>query len=148
MKFVFVAGLALVAGQALAQDIEVTGDPDEGESVFRQCQTCHVVVDASGETLAGRNAKTGPNLYGVVGRHAAQIEDFRYGDSIVEAGEAGLVWNEETMIPYLQNTNDFLRVYLDDSGARSKMTFRIRSEEDAVNVIAYLHSLAEGADGS
>lgn len=138
--------IILMAAPAMAQD--VTGDAEEGESVFRQCQTCHVVVDESGETLAGRNAKTGPDLYGVVGSTAGTVEDFRYGDDLVAAGEQGLVWDEETLVPYLLNTTDFLREYLEDSGARSKMTYRVRSEEDAVNVIAYLHSLSEGGEGS
>ncbi len=147
MKFTIAAAAAMmVAVPALAQDIQVTGDAEAGEGVFRQCQTCHVVVDDSGETLAGRNAKTGPNLYGVVGRQAGTVEDFNYGDDMVAAGEQGLVWNEEDMSAYLQDPTGFLREYLDDSGARGKMTYRVRSEEDALNVIAYLHSLSEGGE--
>ncbi len=147
MRFTITAAAALlVASSAFAQDMEITGDAEAGESVFRQCQTCHVVVDDSGETLAGRNAKTGPNLYGVVGRQAGSVEDFNYGDDMVAAGEQGLVWNEETMDSYLQDPTGFLREYLDDSSARGKMTYRVRSEEDALNVIAYLNSLAQGGE--
>ena len=54
------ATLALIvaAGAALAQ---ASGDPAAGEAHFaRQCVSCHVVVDPSGETLAGRSARTGP----------------------------------------------------------------------------------------
>lgn len=132
----------LLATAASAQDITVTGDPAAGESAFRQCQTCHVVVDESGETLAGTRAQTGPNLYGVVGAQAASAEDFRYGDDLAAAGEQGLVWTEETLLPYLQDPNAFLKEYTGDSGARSRMAFRVRNEEDALNLIAYLHSLA------
>ena len=59
--------LAASSGMALA-----AGDAEAGKKVFNQCQTCHVVADADGNVLAGKNAKTGPNLYGIVGRPAAR----------------------------------------------------------------------------
>jgi cytochrome c len=130
----------------MAQDM--SGDAGAGEDVFRQCQTCHVVENEAGEVLAGRNAKTGPNLYGVVGRQAGVVEGFNYGDDLVEAGEQGLSWNEEELSAYLQDPTGYLREVLDDSRARGKMSYRVRSEEDALNVIAYLHSLAEGGGES
>ena len=37
---------------------------------------------------------------------------------------------------------DALRYRLDDSGARGKMSYRVRSEEDAANVWAYLASVS------
>ncbi|RMA42764.1 c-type cytochrome [Rhodophyticola porphyridii] len=119
-----------------------SGDAEAGEAAFRQCIACHVVVDAEGETLAGRNARTGPNLYRISGRTAGTVEDFRYSGSMVEAGEAGLVWDEETFVAYVQDPTGFLREYLDDSGARGSMSFRVRSEEDAADLYAYLASLA------
>lgn len=144
-RFAFVVGAGcLLAAPALAQ---MEGDVAEGEKAFRQCQTCHVVVNDAGETLAGRNAKTGPNLYGVIGRPAASEEDFNYGDSLKAAGEKGLVWDEEHFVEYVQDPTAFLREYLDDQGARSKMTFRVRSEDDAKNLAAYLSSLAPDSSG-
>ncbi len=145
-KFSIAAAAAcLLAGPAFAEShamAEPTGDAAAGEAVFRQCQTCHVVQDADGNTLAGRNAKTGPNLYGIAGRAAGTVEGFRYKDSIVAAGEAGLVWTEETFVAYSQDPQGFLRATLDDNRARSGMSFRLRNEEDAVNLWAYLYSLA------
>ena len=117
------------------------GDVAEGERAFRQCQTCHVVADPDGNVLAGRRARTGPNLYGIIGRQAGTVEDFNYSGALVEAGEAGLTWDEESLAAYLQDPNAFLREHLDDPGARSKMTFRVRREGDAVNLAAYLASL-------
>jgi cytochrome c len=147
MRLTLAAGAALLmSAPAMAQD--VTGDAAAGEGVFRQCQTCHVVENEAGETLAGRNAKTGPNLYGVVGRQAGTIEGFNYGDDLVNAGEQGLTWDEESMSAYLQDPTGFLREYLDDPRARGKMTYRVRSDEDALNVIAYLDSLSEGGGES
>jgi cytochrome c len=119
-----------------------SGDAAAGEEAFnRQCVTCHVIEDGDGETIAGRGPanRTAPNLYGVAGRQAGSVEGFgRYRDSIVEAGEAGLMWNEEDFLVYAQDPQGFLREYLDDNRARSGMSYRVRSEEDAANIWAYL----------
>ncbi len=132
----FAAIAALTALPSFAQDVA------EGESAFRQCQTCHVVVNEAGETLAGRNAQTGPNLYNVAGRTAGSQEEFdKYSDSMVEAGEAGLAWNEEDFVAYVQDPTGYLREYLDDNRARGAMSYKVRKEEDAANLWAYLVSL-------
>ena len=153
MKFSMssIAAIALLSGPAFAESHEMAGDAEAGERVFNQCQACHVVVDDEGNTLAGRAGRTGPNLYNVAGRTAGTIEGFRYSSSMTEAGEAGLVWEAETFVAYVQDPTPFLREYLDDSGARGAMTFKVRKEEDAANVFAYLKSLvpegeAEGED--
>ncbi len=116
----------------------LAGDPAAGEAAFSQCQTCHVVTNEEGEVLAGRNARTGPNLYGVVGRAAGTVEGFRYGASLVEAGEGGLIWDEETLVAYLQDPADFLKTTLDNNRARSQMSFRVRGEETARDLYAFL----------
>ena len=128
---------AAFAAPAMAQ--EPSGDAEAGESTFRQCQTCHVVQSPDGETIAGRGPanRQAPNLYGVVGRQAG-IEDFRYSDDMVDAGEAGLNWTEEEFVAYVQDPTGYLREYLDDNRARGKMSFRVRSEEDAADLYAYL----------
>lgn len=127
------AALALSAFAAQAGDIEA------GASAFQsQCQNCHNVTNAEGDVLAGRpNVRTGPNLYGVIGRQAG-TEDFRYGASLVEAGEAGLVWNAEDMVPYLLDPTSFLREKLGNNRARSQMSFRVRDDATAENIIAFL----------
>ena len=77
------AAFAVLAAPAFA-DGHATGDAAAGEQAFaRQCVSCHVVADADGNVLAGRNARTGPNLYNLVARGIA-VEDFDYGDSIVD----------------------------------------------------------------
>ena len=131
---------ALLAAPVLA-DGHATGDAAAGEDAFKQCQTCHVVQDDDGNTLAGRNAKTGPNLYGLPGRAAGSVDGFRYGDSIVEVGEAGTTWTEADFVAYVQNPKAWLEEKL-GGRARSKMAFRLRSEEDAANVWAYIASLS------
>ncbi len=140
----------MIAAPVFAQDAEVdltaSGDAEAGERAFRQCVACHVVVNDEGETLAGRAARTGPNLYGVVGRTAGSVEDFRYSDGMVAAGEAGLIWDEAAFVAYSQDPTGYLREYLGDSSVRGNMTFRVRQEEDAINLYAYLQSLAPAAE--
>lgn len=143
-KFTLAAALSVLAAPVFADGHASTqGDAAAGEEQFnRQCVACHVVADASGEVLAGRNAKTGPNLYGIAGRTIGSVEDFRYGDAIVEVGEAGGVWTEETFVGYVQDPTGWLRETLDNRRARGKMAYQVRQEEDAYDLYAYLSTFA------
>lgn len=134
------AAAGLMGAPALAQD--ASGDAAAGEKAFGACQACHVVVNADGETLAGKRAKTGPNLYGIIGEPAGDVEGFRFSKSMKEAGEKGLTWDEKSFVAYVQDPTGFLRDYLDDKHARAKMAFKVRNEEDAVNLYAFLVSLS------
>ena len=136
---VTVLGLGLSAAPAFA-DGHATGDAAAGEAAFGQCKACHSIVDAD-DNIILRGGKNGPNLYGVYTRVAGSLEDFRYGDSLVEAGEAGLAWNEADFATYVADPRQFLRDYIEDRRARSNMSFKLRSEEDALNIWAYLVSV-------
>ncbi len=132
--FAVLAAPAFAAGHASSQ-----GDAAAGEEQFnRQCVACHVVQDASGEILAGRNAKTGPNLFAFAGRPVASAEGFRYGDSIAEVGARGDVWTEESFVEYVQNPTDWLRETLEDRRARGKMAYQVREEAQAYDLYAFL----------
>jgi cytochrome c len=131
-------GLALMSAPAFAEG-HASGDADAGETVFNKCKACHMISDAEGNDIV-KGGRVGPNLYGVYNRVAGS-EDFRYGDSIVEAGEAGLVWNEEEFVKYVADPKDYLAEYNDDKRARSKMSFKLGDAEDAANVWAYLVSV-------
>lgn len=112
--------LAGLAAPALAQD----GDPEAGEQVFRRCQVCHAV----GEGAANR---VGPHLNGVVGREWATVEGFNYSNDLVEGGEAGRVWDEETLDAYLENPKAV--------APRGRMAFPgLRNAQERADVIAYL----------
>lgn len=129
---------ALSAVPALAE-----GDAAAGEKAFKGCQACHVVVNEAGETLAGRNAKTGPNLYGVAGAAAGHVEGFNYSSGMVSAGEAGVTWDEANFVAYVQDPTKFLREHSGDAKARSKMSYRVKDEQDAIDLYAFLASLTE-----
>ncbi len=141
------AAAATGASAASHDPLVPKGSAEAGKTTFRQCFACHVVVDPGGKTLAGRNGKTGPNLYGVAGRVAGSRNDYKYGRSIKAAGAASgdrapLVWNEKNFVAYVQDPTGFLRDYLGDKRARAKMTFKVRASKDAANLYAYLYSLA------
>ncbi len=114
---------------------QAEGDAAAGENVFRKCQSCHKV---------GEDAKNGagPVLNDVIGRVAGTYGGFRYGDDMVAAGAAGLVWDEENVQEYITDPRAFLRAYLDNPRARAKMSFKLRKEEDRANVAAYLATLS------
>ncbi len=135
MKYLpLAATMVLLSAPAFAE-----GDAANGEALFnRQCSTCHVVENEAGEVLAGRAAKVGPNMYGVVGRTPGTYPEFEYGDSMVAYGETGVVWGEENLVAYLQDPTDFLRTALDDRRARGKMAFQLRDPQDAADVFAFL----------
>lgn len=136
MKFTYAAALSALA---LATPVFAEGDAAAGEKAFNRCKSCHMI--ANGDDTIVRGGRTGPNLYGLVGRQAGTYEGFKYGDSIVAAGEAGLVWDEETFVTYVQDPKAFLADYLDDSSARSKMSFKLRKGGE--DIYAYLASLSE-----
>lgn len=145
MKFGFTA-IAVFFGASTAAFADghapTSGDAAAGEKAFRQCVSCHVVVDDDGNTLAGKRAKTGPNLYNVAGRAAGSFEGFKYSKGMLAANEAGLVWTEESLTTFIQDPTAYLREVTGDSSARSKMTFKLRKAEDAPNLYAFLYGLA------
>ena len=129
IAFLVISG---VASAALAQDAA------RGEAVFGKCATCHSVGDDA-------ENRTGPILTGVIGRRAASVEGFDYGDDMIAAGQAGLVWTEELIFDYIADPRTFLRTFLDDRRARAKMTFRLRDEADRRDVIAFLATFTTAA---
>ena len=138
------ASLVMAAVPALAQDAPM-GDAEAGAKVFAKCQTCHVIADAEGNVLGGKNSKTGPNLYGMPGRVAGTYPEFKYGESIVALGATGFVWDEASFVEYVADPAKFLKTKLDDKSAKSKMAFKLPKEQDAHNVWAYIVSLSPAA---
>ena len=127
-----VAALTLLGGAAQA------ADPAAGESDFKRCKACHAITAEDGTDIV-KGGKTGPNLYGVIGRQVGSVEDFRYGDSLEEAGEEGLVWDEESLAKYITDPKAWLAEVLDDPKAKTKMTYKHR--KGAEDMAAYLATL-------
>ena len=125
--------LSFVAAPALAD-----GDAAAGEKTFSKCKSCHMVVADDGTEVV-KGGKVGPNLYGVIGR-AAGYTDFKYSADLAAAGEKGLIWDEATLAEYVTDPRAFLRTYLDNSKAKSNMSFKLK--DGGADVAAYLASVA------
>ncbi len=99
-------------------------DAAAGEGVFkRQCAICHAVVQ-------GKNM-IGPSLFGIVGRKAGTVPNFRYSAA---NRDSGITWDEAQLDPYLTNPKAVIpgtiMVYVGQ-----------KDPQQRANLIAYLASL-------
>lgn len=97
-------------------------DPADGEGLWRQCRSCHVVEP-------GVNG-TGPSLYGVVGRDIGSADGFGYSSTLAELeGD----WTPEMLDGFLESPRAF--------APGTAMSFNgFRDVEDRAAMIAYLAS--------
>ncbi|NDW47208.1 cytochrome c family protein [Ruegeria sp. PrR005] len=118
-RLILTALAATLAMPALAD-----GDADKGKKVFNKCKACHAV----GEGAAN---KVGPQLNGIVGAAAGQVEGFKYSDALTEAAAGGLVWDEANLAAFFAKPKDFMK--------GTKMSFAgLKKEDEIEDVIAYL----------
>jgi len=134
-KFILLAlTAAAMAAPAFA------GDPAAGEETFKKCKACHSVIAPDGTELQ-KGGRTGPNLYGVIGRAVASDQDFKYGESIAALGATGAVWDEASVAAYVADPGAYLKAQLADDAAKSRMSFKLGSGGE--DVAAYLASVAQ-----
>lgn len=120
------AGFTFASPPALAQE----GDAEAGKRVFNQCAVCHTVEPGQ--------HRLGPSLYGVIGRTPGTLEGFKYSPAMKQFGESGAVWDEETLMRYLENPRKVV--------PGTRMAFPgLRDPEARADVIEYLESV--GGDG-
>ncbi|WP_238367319.1 c-type cytochrome [Mesobacterium pallidum] len=141
MKFLTILPAAIVAlaTPVLAESHMGAGDPAAGEDVYKKCRSCHAVVSPDGETIQ-KGGKTGPNLYGIIGKPMGADPDFRYSDLLEAANEQGLVWDAASLAAYVVDPTAYLQEVTGESG-RSKMTLKLNKGGE--DVAAYLASVAE-----
>lgn len=101
-------------------------DPVErGRKLFASaCAICHTQKE-------GDHSRVGPNLFGIVGRKAASIDDFAYSNAM---RASGIVWSEEELDAYLTNPQAVVR------GNRMAYAGEPNAEKRAA-IIAYLKTL-------
>lgn len=129
---------ALFAAPLAAAAPAIAADAAKGESDFKKCKACHSIVAPDGTEIQ-KGGKTGPNLFGVIGRPVASYPDFSYGPGIKEAGAKGLVWDEASLAAYVADPHGWLVEVTGDPGAKTKMTFKLpKGGED---MAAYLATL-------
>lgn len=135
--------LRLAAGLIAVGSVAArAADPAAGEAEFRKCKSCHAIIAPDGTEIQ-KGGKVGPNLYGVIGRAVGADPDYadKYGDAILAAGSAGLIWDDAMLAAYLIDPSAWLKDKTGDAAARSKMAFKLaKGGED---VAAYLASLPQ-----
>ena len=99
------------------------GDLNHGEKVFKKCSACHQIA-------AGGKNMIGPNLWGVIGRSAGSVGDYKYSKAMVAYGKE---WTFEEMNSYLIKPQAYIK--------GTKMAFAgLRKEKDRASVILYMNS--------
>ena len=97
----------------------------EGEKVFKKCKACHRI---------GLDAKngTGPHLNNIFGRVAGELRDYKkYSKNIKKLGQEGLIWNNETLISFLENPKRYIK--------GTKMNFKgIKKSDELDALVEYL----------
>lgn len=131
MRKIFALAVAAMVGFA-AQAAHAEGDAAKGEKVFKKCKACHTIEEG------GKN-KVGPNLWAVVGTPGAHVEDYKYSKGYLEAAP-NLTWDEAALMEYLEDPSAYLSKQA-GSKVRSKMTFKLKSEEQRKDVIAYMKTM-------
>jgi cytochrome c len=128
MKNIKALILVLLASMTMSGTAFAEGDPDKGKRVYVKCKACH--------NLDSEKNKIGPHLVGIIGRPVATVEGYKYStgdDSMTAFGEAGNVWDEETLASYLRKPKDLVK--------KTKMAFPgLKKEDQIADLIAYLKS--------
>ena len=98
------------------------GDVTHGEKVFKKCAACHSIAQGGGN-------KIGPALWGVLGRQAGSVSDYKYSKAMTAHDKA---WSFEEMNSFLIKPKDWIK--------GTKMSFAgLKSKNDRVAVILYMN---------
>ncbi|WP_286829950.1 MULTISPECIES: c-type cytochrome [Kordiimonas] len=112
-------------GPSLAE-LLASADAGKGERQFAKCKACHTIGKDEGN-------RTGPNLYGVMGRQIGSHAGFNYSGAL--SGQDGN-WTWEIMDQWLKSPkNTFDGTSMAFAG--------IRKEEQRADLMAYLNSFSD-----
>jgi cytochrome c len=136
--------IAAMLASVVVASPAVAADAAKGEMVFKKCMLCHRIGPDATNLI-------GPVLTGVVGRKAGTYPGYNYSPLMKAAGESGLVWTDDDIKSYLPDPSAFLKKFLADNGKPDlatgsvKMLFRLPSERERDDVIAYLKTFSAAA---
>ena len=94
----------------------------DGAKIFLKCSACHSI------SKGGAN-KIGPALWGVIGRKAGAISDYKYSKALVAHGK---IWSFEEMNGFLIKPKEWIK--------GTKMAFAgLKNAKDRAAVILYMN---------
>ena len=94
----------------------------EGAKVFKKCAACHSIAQGGGN-------KIGPALWGVLGKQAGSISDYKYSKAMAAYGK---VWSFEEMNSFLTKPKDWIK--------GTKMSFAgLKKAKDRAAVLLYMN---------
>ena len=94
----------------------------EGAKVFKKCASCHSIAENGGN-------KIGPALWGVLGRPAGSIPDYKYSKAMAAHGKN---WSFEEMNGFLIKPKDWIK--------GTKMSFAgLKNAKERAAVILYMN---------
>ena len=95
---------------------------DDGAKVFKKCAACHSIAEG------GAN-KIGPALWGVIGRKAGSVPDYKYSKAMAAYSKN---WSFEEMNGFLIKPKDWIK--------GTKMSFAgLKNAKDRASVILYMN---------
>ena len=95
---------------------------DDGAKVFKKCTACHSIAQEGGN-------KIGPALWGVLGRKAGSISDYKYSKAMASHGKT---WSFDEMNSFLIKPKDWIK--------GTKMSFAgLKNAKDRAAVILYMN---------
>ena len=94
----------------------------EGAKVFKKCAACHSIAEDGGN-------KIGPALWGVLGRPAGSIPDYKYSKAMAAHGKS---WSFEEMNGFLTKPKGWIK--------GTKMSFAgLKNAKERAAVILYMN---------
>ena len=126
-----IASVTTVASTTSAETSSETGNimaifastsAAEGAKVFKKCAACHSIAEG------GKN-KIGPALWGVLGRQAGSLPDYKYSKAMAAYGKK---WSFEEMNGFLIKPKDWIK--------GTKMSYAgLKSEKERAALILYMN---------
>ncbi len=94
----------------------------DGAKIFKKCAACHSVAQGGGN-------KIGPALWGVIGRKAGDVTDYKYSKAMVAYGKT---WSFEEMNGFLIKPKEWIK--------GTKMSFAgLKNAKERAAVILYMN---------
>ena len=94
----------------------------EGSKIFKKCAACHSISQGGGN-------KIGPALWGVLGRKAGNVTDYKYSKAMAAYGKS---WSFEEMNGFLIKPKDWIK--------GTKMSFAgLKKPKERAAVILYMN---------